>query len=186
MRTHTHTHAVRPFILSYTASLFPPMHWNSHRNTSLCSHMHASPYAHTLTVSIYAHITSPSIHTHLYSSYPHSDPVFDTECIPTHTQLAAARGCFSQGSRVAQPSCLPEPRSEGTPGPEEIEKEGALPGGWAQLGCHSWNPPHSSLPAAHLATAGSRCVLPMQVLESEKQAHGIACQDAGSSGGGRA
>ena len=21
-----------------------------------------------------------------------------------------------------------------------------MPGGWAQMGCHSWNPPHSSLP----------------------------------------
>lgn len=74
--THSHssvlTHTVRPFVLSYTASLFPPVHWNSPHNTSLCSHMHASPHVHTLTVSIYTHITSPSIHTHLYSHLTHT------------------------------------------------------------------------------------------------------------------
>lgn len=156
MQTHTHRtpvlsfiHNTHPFSHNLTPQHSPCIH-----TYSLTHSYHFHPYSHKQN-------TSPCSWT-----YPHSDFFPHTETPPVHPQRTpwpptpicsappCIAACWEDFYREAEGAAL-EDTHVPIPSPTEArlrahlafensQGRGALPEGWAQLGCHSWNPPHSS------------------------------------------
>lgn len=153
IHTHNiHTHTQQPSFHSHTPSqhnTFPMLtHTHSSFHTHTCSHkqnirphihaqIHTQNSLHMLTP---IHTTRPpSMHTHIHAAPPSTAVSWEDFC-------REARG-HSGGGASLPPTPLPCKAQVLGPHLAFKKSQGrrVLPGGWAQLECHSWNPPHSSL-----------------------------------------
>ena len=165
----SHTHCIQVcHVYTHTTSIHthnshPSIHTHPHSTPPFpCAHVHTLPFTliHVHTnrtfVPIFMHRSTLRIlSTHLLPYTQHAPPL----CTHTSTllpppQLSAGR-IFADRLKdtvVGEPPFPPTPlpcRAQ-VLGPHLAFKNSkgrrVLPGGWAQLECHSWNPPHSSLP----------------------------------------
>ena len=172
VHTHNiHTHTQQPSFHSHTPSQHTtfPMRTRTHSSfhTHTCSHkqnirphihaqIHTQNSLHTLTP---IHTTRPpSVHTHIHSAPPSTAVSWEDFC-------RQAEGHSGGGASLPPyPSPLQSPGLRTTPGFQELAGEEGAARGLGTAGMPQLESP-TFLPvgAAHLAAAGSRCVLEMQV-----------------------
>lgn len=162
---HTHTHTQDTTFHLYTSfhshihthKHIPPVLPCTHSHTRTPSHVHT----HTQLASLYTHTPHPSTCPHAHTHTRTLRPPHRTHHTPPKQQpppLCSPLHSCPQEDFYRQSAGLPW-RTPMPPGPSSQSPSlrahlafkkswgrRVLPGGQAQLGCHSWNPPHSSLP----------------------------------------
>jgi hypothetical protein len=194
---HSHAHTQHPSLHSHTHQ----PHFHSYTRTPPLPPGCTRTHTHTISIALvevrYLLVFTNVFMLHDHST--HSDPI-SIPIIPRMHRSASQyplHRCLVETALAAlkdTPSLPPHqnPSLRAHLALEKLRERRALPGGWAQLECHSWNPPHSSLlglPTWLQLAAGvflpCRCVGGGGGGRSGKRALALPGQDAGG-GGGRA
>lgn len=156
---HTHTH--RPSILPFIYNTHPFFHTQLHTTKpSLCAHTHTLFLTHHIHPYRRKQNTCPCSFTYLHSEFsPYTQTPLYTHNTP-HTHICSAppstaatgENFYKEAEgllrRVPMPLYPLPPQSPGLRTHLGLEKSWGGEGtamGLGTLGCHSWDPPHSSM-----------------------------------------